>query len=271
MRSTPPLTIEIAQLPGGNGPSEDRVFVTPNAVIVLDGATQIRKLERDGGWIAQQLGQRLADHLTREPEAPPVDVLERSLVDLVAAYDLEPRSAPSTTVNMARLTNCKVDVLVLCDSPVAVQLTDRRIQVVRDDRLQNVLRSIQRPPGRRNMRDPAWQRAVAQFEARRNARGGFWVASADPQAAREAITRSFPLEDVVAVVSMTDGIAIGMDEYRSPPSWEEAITLATTVGPQTLVDLVHATEVLDADCTRWPRTKPHDDKALAVLRPEQVA
>jgi len=266
MRPAPPLTIEVAQLPGGTGPSEDRVFVTPNAVIVLDGATQVRKLERDGGWIAQQLGQRLADGLTRVPDAPLVDLLERSLIDLVAEYQLRPGESPSTTVNIVRCTDETIDVLVLCDSPVALLGADDQVEVIRDDRLRDVLQAIERPPGRRNMTDPAWQVAVDQLEAQRNVPGGFWAASASPQAARQAKVVSRPIDRVAATLSMTDGVAVGMDEYRTPTSWTDAVSLALSDGPESLLQTVHATELLDRDCIKWPRTKPHDDKALALVR-----
>lgn len=266
MRTTPPLTIEVAQLPGGNGPSEDRVFVTPNAVIVLDGATQVRKLERDGGWIAQQLGQRLADGLIRVPDAPLVNLLEEALTDLVADYQLQPGESPSATVNIVRCTDEAVDVLVLCDSPVALLGTDGQLEVVRDDRLRDALRATGRPPGRRDMTDPAWQAAVDQFEAQRNVSGGFWVASANPQAARQVRLVSRPIDRIAATLSMTDGVAVGMDEYRMPSSWSSAVALALTGGPGVLLEAVNAAELLDQDCIRWPRSKPHDDKALALLR-----
>lgn len=266
MRTNPPLTIEVAQLPGGSGPSEDRVFVTPNAVIVLDGATQVRKLERDGGWIAQQLGQRLADGLTRAPDAPLVDLLEESLIDLVEEYQLRPGESPSTTVNIVRCTEEAVDVLVLCDSPVALLTAGDQLEVVRDDRLRDVLQAIERPLGRRDMSDPAWQAAVDKLEAQRNVPGGFWAASASPQAARQAMVISRPIDRVAAALSMTDGVAVGIDEYRTPASWSDAFSLASNSGPGALLWAVQASELLDRDCTRWPRTKPHDDKALALLR-----
>jgi hypothetical protein len=35
--------------------------------------------------------------------------------------------------------------------------------------------------------------------------------------------------------------------------------------PAELVDLVHQVELSDPNASRWPRTKCHDDKALAVI------
>lgn len=38
-----------------------------------------------------------------------------------------------------------------------------------------------------------------------------------------------------------------------------------TADPAGFVDLIHDAEVEDPDGTRWPRSKRHDDKALAVI------
>lgn len=266
MRTSPPFTIKVAQLPGGNEPTEDRVFIAPNAVIVLDGATQLRKLERDGGWIAHELGQRLIDGLVRSPEVALDDLLEAALYELVEVHQLQPATSPSTTVNIVRLTATTVDVLVLCDSPVAIRHMDGKVHAIRDDRIGHVLSAIGRPVGRHRLGDSKWDDALSEFESLRNTSDGFWVASANPRAAREAITQSIPREDVVAILSMTDGVSVGVDRYGSPASWLEAFSLAEDLGPHAVLELVQTAENQDLDCVRWPRTKPHDDKILAIVR-----
>ena len=122
---------------------------------------------------------------------------------------------------------------------------------------------IGRPPGRRNMSDPAWQRATQQLEGLRNHEKGFWVAEANPQAAHHAVTHRIPLEQVARVVSMTDGASAGVDTYHTPPTWREALELIETA-PQSYLQYVHQIEASDPHGTRWPRTKTHDDKTLVV-------
>ena len=268
MRTRPSLTVRTAELSAGHRPSEDRIFVTPNAVIVLDGATQSFALERDGAWIAQELGQRLADGLEADPAQPLSPLLEACLSDLVDTYQLVPGEAPSATVAMVRLNGDVVDVLVLCDSPVVVLYADGTVHEIRDDRLADTVASIGRPAGLADMTDPRWITAATSFEQLRNHPDGFWCASATPEAARHAIEWHHPAAEIDTILAMTDGASAGVDEYGIPPTWHEAIQLAAA-DPAGLLALVHNTEASDPDATRWPRTKCHDDKAIAVasLRP----
>lgn len=264
MSAGPALRVRTAERPGGERPSEDRIFQTPNAVVVLDGATQAFALERDGAWIADELGGRLADGLIASPDADLVPLLERCLADLIDSYDLVPGEAPSTTVNIVRLNADRVDVLVLCDSPVIVLDRSGQVHEIRDDRLAAASASVLRPSGLRDMTDPRWIKAAEDFEALRNHPDGFWVPSATTEAARHSIERSFPVNSIDAILAMSDGVSAGVDDYRIPASWIEAIQLANEA-PERLVALVHETEASDPNADRWPRTKRHDDKALAVI------
>jgi hypothetical protein len=64
----PPLTtITTAERSGGNQPSQDRIFLTDNAVIVLDGASHPDPTTLDGRWIADQLGEELRSRLADDP------------------------------------------------------------------------------------------------------------------------------------------------------------------------------------------------------------
>jgi hypothetical protein len=49
------ISIRTAERPGAGRPTEDRIFTTENAVIVLDGAAQPEHAIRDGGWLADTL------------------------------------------------------------------------------------------------------------------------------------------------------------------------------------------------------------------------
>ena len=257
------LIVETAQRAAGPRPSEDRIFTTPNAVIILDGATQAIKLERNGAWIAQELGQRLADGLLDDPECELPKLLEGCIAELVDTYGLVPGQAPSTTVSIVRLANDRLDVMVLCDSPVIVLDADGQVHEIRDDRLDDVSRSIERPPGRRDLTDPRWVKVVEDFEAHRNQPGGFWVPSATPEAARYSIERSFDAGSVDTAVLLTDGASAGVDDYGVPSTWSEGVEIANRSAEE-FIALVQTTEASDPDCKRWPRTKRHDDKSIAV-------
>jgi hypothetical protein len=249
MPADPPLAVRTSERAGRDQPSEDRIHRTGNAVIVLDGATQPTPLSRTGGWLADQLGQQLTARLEAQPASPLDAILASAIRQLADDHGLVSRSAPTTTVNIVRWTPGHVDVLVLCDSPVVVLDTSGRVHHVRDDRLKRVTRH------------PTASDPLAHA---RNQPNGFWVAGTTPAAAQHAIQERFNLCDIDVILAMTDGVAAGVDRYQHPPTWEKAIALART-DPAHLVDLVHQAETTDPDTSRWPRSKPHDDKALAVI------
>ncbi|HEY8527437.1 MAG TPA: hypothetical protein VIL48_20895 [Acidimicrobiales bacterium] len=234
-------------------------------MIVLDGASQPEPSPRNGGWIADQLGSELATCLSDDPTIDLRSALARSIARVAERHRLQPGTAPSTTVSVVRWDAQTVDVLVLCDSPVVVADRSGGIHEVRDDRLAAVTANLAQP-SRFDADEPeAWQALVDGQRRHRNRSGGYWVAEADPAAAHHAITRSWPIDDLSVVLAMTDGVSIGVDRYGVPPDWPTAIALAADE-PARLLDAIHDAEAEDPFGDRWPRSKRHDDKALAVLR-----
>jgi hypothetical protein len=254
-----------AERSNGTHPSEDRIFTTRNAVIVLDGASQPDPSLRDGGWLADQLGTNLANHLRHEPGADLARALADSIRRVAEGHHLQPGESPSTTVAIVRWDASTVHVLVLCDSPVIVADRRGRVHQVRDDRLATVTAALDRP-NRFNAEAPdAWRSLVGGQRRERNRPGGYWVAEADPEAAHHAVTASWPADEVAVILAMTDGVSVGVDRYGIPPDWATAVELASD-HPARLVDAIHDAEAGDPLGERWPRSKQHDDKALAVLR-----
>ena len=266
MPASHPLIVPIlvAERPG-DAPSQDRVVTTANAVIVLDGASHPDPTLRDGGWLADQLGATLGHHIERTPTVDLADALAEAIDAVSAEHGLTPGEAPSTTVAIVRWTTSRVDVLVLCDSPVVVLDWRGQLHFVRDDRLALISGQLSRPSGF-NADDPGlWRSFVASQQRQRNRAGGYWVAEATPEAARHAIQRTWPIDQVVSVLAMTDGVAGAIDSGHIPLDWSAAMTLGRD-DPKRLVDIIHEAEAADPHGQHWPRAKRHDDKALAAIR-----
>jgi hypothetical protein len=254
---------------GPDRPSEDRVFVTPYAVVVLDGASQPVRDNRDGGWLAETLGSQLRDRLTEAANADMEAVLAQAIEATARRYTLVPGLSPSTTVSIVRWDATKVDVLVLGDSPVIALTRDGRILEARDDRLSRVASPERRAlrangGGFGSERTQEWQALVDAQRRRRNQPDGYWIAEAVPEAAAHAVRAHWDINDLVLVVAMTDGVANGVDRYRVLEDWHVAAELAHN-DPAGLVNAVHNAEEDDANGTRWPRTKRHDDKAIVLV------
>jgi hypothetical protein len=231
---------------GATRPTEDRVVVLPNAVLLLDGATSSRPVDRNGGWYAGVLAAELASRLRAAPDEDLGSVLEAAIDQVAARYGLTPGDAPSSTVAMVRWNAEIVDALVLADSPVV--MFGRTVDVVADTRLASLRGTVER---------------IGEW---RNREGGFWVAEALPAAARSAVRASWPRDEARAVLMASDGVSCGVDDYGLFADWPTVLDLVDAEGPQAVLDRVRAAERSDPNCERWHRYKVHDDQAFAVIR-----
>jgi hypothetical protein len=240
-------------------------FTAPNAVIILDGASQPDPSEHDGGWLADTLGREVCQHLAGDRDL--ALILGRAIGAVAQRYGLNPGSSPLTTVSIVRWDADTVDVLVLGDSPVVALGRDGRVREVRDERLHRipVPELSEDGPGFGFDHRDWWRWIVDAERAHRNRPGGYWIGEAVPDAAAHAVRVKWNRRDLAAVLVMTDGVAKGVDDYGVPPDWPAAFTVASN-DPGHLVDLVHDTEADDPDGTRWPRSKRHDDKAVALVQ-----
>ncbi len=260
------------QLTGGFAESEDRIVVLPNAVVLLDGATQLEPSRHTGGWYAERLGDRLRRQLTAQPDIDLAELLASCISQVAADHDLEPGKAPSSTVAVVRWDAERVDALVLADSPV-VAFTVGDVHVLSDNRLANL--SVPRRTGyREQLRDgegftsthtEALRASAGEVGAYRNRQGGFWVAEADPDAAKQAMRATWMRDQVQAVVMASDGVSCGVEDYGVFADWTALYDQAVQDGLHTVLDAVRKAEESDPDGRKWPRPKRHDDQSLVLV------
>lgn len=232
------VRIETAEQGAPGRVTEDRIRVLPNAVVVLDGVTsRTRPPNRNGGWYATQLADELA-RLINDTD-PLADLLALAIANLVRQHALVPGDSPSSTAAIVRWTEDTIDALVLCDTPVVAfghsthVLEDTRLEDLRPD--PDILRWKNRP-------------------------GGYWVAEAEPVAAHQALTASWPRAEIGKVIVATDGVSCGVSEYELF-TWEELAQMPLGEA----LDLIREAERGDSEHKRWPRFKTHDDQAITRL------
>lgn len=253
----------------------DRIIVTSNAVVVLDGASAFAPASVPPGEYASRLGASIAAALTNDPAAPLASVLAEAITATAAALGLDGGDGcPSSTVVMARLAGDALDLLALGDSyafygtgpggPGTGTLTDGRLAGLRlpqqrqyrerlaagggyDDAHRDLLRALQRGQRRH-----------------RNRPGGYWIAAADPEAASRALTITLPATAGTWAVLATDG-AVNTARHLRLDDWP---ALARS-GPAALACLLRHCQDweqhADPDGRQFPRSKRHDDKAIASL------
>jgi hypothetical protein len=275
-------TRHVAQLAAGSS-GDDRVFCTPRATIVLDGASSHTGDQHfSGGEYADALGQALSERADDGQSLP--DILGRSIEVAVDRLSLRTLSVqPSSTVAIARLPEQptsapgELEVLVLGDSVVVVGMSDGRQQFLTDERLAGLALPQANEYRRRMQRGHGFDerhRAILselQFSERRhrNVPGGYWIASDEPAAADEAITASFPVDLVRWVVLASDGVADVLE--AAGMSWDGLAQLDSDDLASALADLQTWETRTDPDGLALPRSKRHDDKAIAVVRVNAVS
>lgn len=255
----------------------DRIVITRNTVAVLDGASAFEPAGVPPGEYATCLGASIAAALAENPAAPLASVLAEAIAATAAALDLDGGDGcPSSTVVMARLAGGVLDLLALGDSyvfystgpggPAYGMLTDGRLAGLHlpqqwqyrerlaagsgyDHAHRELLRALQRGQSRH-----------------RNRPGGYWIAAADPAAASHALTLTLPATAGTWAVLATDGIVntarhLGLDDWPA---------LARS-GPAALARLLRHCQDwehhADPGGRQFPRSKQHDDKAIAALTP----
>ncbi|WP_148088878.1 hypothetical protein [Saccharothrix texasensis] len=187
----------------------------------------------------------------------------------VSTCDVGNPGTPSATVLALRVGAESVEWLVLADSTIIFDCSDG-LHVYTDDRVSRVNRSQHEAAVRSKVGTEAHERDVSKLvEAQRKIRNtadGYWVAGADPQAAREALTGQIPLNNFRQALLLTDGAA-RLHEFGLA-DWERILEIVATGGTDGLIAEVRDAERQDPEGQRWPRYKTSDDAtALRISIP----
>lgn len=265
------MRIQTAQLPVPPA-GADRVVVTHGAVIVLDGASAFGPAAVRPAAYAGQLGTEIAAAVTASPAGPLPEILAAAIAATASALNLPDDDGPSSTVAIARVNGGTADLLLLGDSCIAYRSAGTTT-VLTDDRL-GLLGLSQSRLYRERLAagsgyDPAHAELLRELQAsqraHRNVPGGYWIASADPEAARNAITGTLPVASLEWIVLATDGAAdtirrLGLDDW-------DAIARSDQAGLSAILEHCRKWEEnADPDGSQFPRAKRHDDKAIAAVR-----
>lgn len=250
----------------------DRVIVTGNTVIVLDGASAFEPAGVPPGQYASRLGDSIAAALAGAPQAPLASVLAGAIAATASALGLDDDAGcPSSTVAMARLTRRALDLLALGDTyifygngPGTATLTDDRLAGLRLPQQRLYRERLAAGDGYGDAHRELLRALQRGQRPRRNRPGGYWIAAADPEAASHALTLTLPATAETWAVLATDG-AVGTARHLGLDDWP---ALARS-GPAALARLLrhcqHWEQHADPDGQQLPRSKRHDDKAIASL------
>lgn len=258
----------------GHG-NEDFVGAVGDAVVLLDGAgiPGTEHLCRHGvEWYTRRLGVAL---LARLPDhgLELVAVLAGAIGEVADLHRdscaIDDSGSPQAAVAVVRSTDRQLDVLVLGDCHVVVEragleplvLTDGREVAVRAECLAAL--SGMAPGSVEHERALVGVRAA--FRARRNTRGGFWVAKDLPEAAHEAVVGTVLLDGVTGVGLLSNGVTRLVEPYRLA-GWPQVARTLARDGPTELVRVVRDAEARAR--ARGDDWESPDDATAAWVRPD---
>ncbi len=246
---------------------------TPDAVVLLDGAGTPAGSEsgciHGVTWFVRQLGSALLSSLMGSDDSDPAGCLAASIAAVRSLHadtcDLSHPGSPSATVVALRERKSIIQYAVLADSVLLLSLSDG-LRVVTDAREVQVGKQFRTEmdatPNGTPDHDKALRNYIEKLRAHRNRPGGFGVASAEPDAAAEALTGTVPCHQLRAAALLSDGASRLVDRFGLV-TWDDALRTLATAGPSELLRQVRAAENGDLEGSRWPRGKVHDDATAA--------
>lgn len=270
------MRIDAATVPSRTDrPNEDFFLVSPEVAVVIDGAGLPPDLEsgcRHGvAWFARRAGSRLFAAASAPERAGLAECLRQALIEVAGEHadcDLAHPHTPSATVVATRIEADRLEYLVLCDSTLVLEYDDR-VEAITDDRLERLIKlhsaDVDVHPAGTPEHAEAFKAFVGKIRHSRNRPGGFWVASAQPDAADEAITGTVDLAALRGAALLTDGATRPVDLF-GVQSWDQLAGTLRTGGPATLLAEVRVVEETDTAAERWPRNKVYDDATAVHVR-----
>lgn len=243
----------------------DWVGTTNQITVVLDGLTESPETGCHHGtaWYVRQLGCRLLalasddDRTLAESLAKAID----AVADLHATdCDLSHPGSPCTTVAMIRQRSSQIDYLVLADSAVILDRVEGPTAII-DETEKTFSAELEEKARGGTLND--FTALIHDQQQYRNQPGGYWVAQANSDAAKYALTGT--VTEVQGAVLASDGAMLLVTDFRML-TWRGFVDLAYRVGPSGLISQTRELERADPERIKWPRYKVSDDATAAVCR-----
>jgi Protein phosphatase 2C len=246
--------------------------------MILDGATapaSTALCQHGARWFSRTLGTRLFLELSAEPPVWIAEGVARAIDAVLTIHsetcEIDDQTHPSATIAVVRQLSDVYEYYVLGDSTIIFDMSRGQLAVRSDKRLRQVAISEREHvmathiEGRE--RTSALVDLVNAERAHRNVRRGYWIASANPDAAAHGLQGHVRDGDVHRVALLSDGAASIVERYNLM-DWRSALDLMEKGGPQEIIRAVRKTEDSDPKAERWPRSKPHDDATAVFCMPE---
>jgi hypothetical protein len=259
--------------------NEDFFAATSHVAVLVDGepapTEALSGCSHGVAWFAHQLGMRCLEAAANE-SVTLTDALWTAIKHVAGLHehtcDLSHPVVPSAGVAMVREHRGQMEHLVLGDTVLVARgasgtraITDRREATIADQ--YRPLLGVLSQTGKTH--NVAVKTYVEMLREHRNHDGGFWIASGEPDAARQALTGALHPNDAQIVALLSNGASRPVDTFDLL-SWDYAIEELAAGGPKQWLRRVRRAEDEDPHATRWPRTEVRAAATAAIALPDWV-
>ncbi|MBS2965116.1 hypothetical protein KGA66_18815 [Actinocrinis puniceicyclus] len=225
----------------------------------------------DARWYARALGSRLVAELSTEPPSWIAEAVARAIDTVATSHaatcPIDDQSHPSATIAILRELPDVYEYYILGDSTIVFDTAGGQLTARSDKSLSRVATAqrarVTATGYEASERDSARAELVEAERAKRNVRGGYWIASTNPDAAAHGRQGHISRRELSRAALLSDGAAAAVERYELV-DWRSALDLMEQDGPQAIIRAARDAEDSDPQAKQWPRSKPHDD-ATAVL------
>jgi hypothetical protein len=274
-----PMRVTLATEPASpTRPNEDFAAASNTLAVLLDGATLpasvITPCPHDARWFTRALGTRLLTELSAEPPCWIAEGVARAIdavaTDHAKTCEVNDATHPSAAIVILRELPDVYEYYILGDSTLVLDLAGGSIATRTDKRLSKVAvpereRATAAKRGTPE-RDSTLAALVKAERSQRNVRGGYWIASANPDAAAHGRQGHIGRRQLRRAALLSDGAA-AVERYGLM-DWRSVLDLMDKDGPQAIIQAVRDAEDSDPQVKRWPRSKVHDDATAVFCAPK---
>jgi hypothetical protein len=260
--------------------NEDFAAVTNNLAVLLDGATATAPVSagpscpHDAQWFSRALGNRLLAELSAEPPVWIAEGVARAIDAVATSHaktcEIDDATHASATIVILRELPDVYEYYVLGDSTIVFDLAGGQLAVRSDKRLKQVTTAERERARALETGDPERDAALLDLvkaeRAQRNVRGGYWIASTNPDAAARGLQGHVGRGGLRRAALLSDGAAAVVDRYELT-DWRSALDVMEKDGPQAIIRAARSAEDSDPQAERWPRYKVHDDATVVFCTP----
>lgn len=250
--------------------SQDRVFTTDHAAVVLDGASAFLPVDIPTGTYVDKLGKEITGSLERDPAGELSEIVAHAIAATATDLGLSPGESPSSTVTIVRVRTNEVDLFALGDGAIyygdgerTLELTDTRLAELGIPEHRHYRERLAEGHGYDEYHRELLGRLQRQQRQRRNRPDGYWIAETEPEAARHAIERTLPRTQIEWAVLATDG-AYGPLGFLELNDWPRIARYEPDRLAKLLERCADWEKNSDPTGQRHPRSKVADDKTLAT-------